>query len=121
MSRTPIPLAADVEAGLRRLRLAAIRRQAPEVLATAKAQRWTPEEVLRVLVEADLEVDGLDASFHAVFIRAPVVERVGPDVEILARHDGVPVLVRQQSCTVTSFHPELTPDGRLHAMFVESI
>jgi 5'-phosphate synthase pdxT subunit len=71
--------------------------------------------------EADLAVDGLDEPFHAVFIRAPVVERVGPDVEILARHDGVPVLVRQQGCTVTSFHPELTPDGRLHAMFVESI
>jgi 5'-phosphate synthase pdxT subunit len=71
--------------------------------------------------EADLDVDGLDTPFHAVFIRAPVVERTGTDVEILARHDGVPVLVRQGSCTVTSFHPELTPDGRLHEMFVESI
>ena len=71
--------------------------------------------------EADLAVDGLDSPFHAVFIRAPVVERVGAEVEILARHDGAPVLVRQRSCTVTSFHPELTPDGRLHAMFVESI
>ena len=60
MSRTPMPLDADVEAGLRRLRLAAIRRQAPEVLATAKAQRWTPEEVLRVLVEA--EITSRDAS-----------------------------------------------------------
>lgn len=54
MSRTPPPLPADVEAGLRRLRLAAIRHQAPEVLATAKAQRWTPDEVLRVLVEAEI-------------------------------------------------------------------
>jgi 5'-phosphate synthase pdxT subunit len=71
--------------------------------------------------EADLDVQGLDAPFHAVFIRAPVVERVGPEVEILARHDDVPVLVRERSCTVTSFHPELSPDGRLHAMFVESI
>ena len=52
--RTPTPLAADIEAGLRRLRLAAIRRQAPDVLATAKAQRWTPEETLRVLVEAEI-------------------------------------------------------------------
>ncbi len=69
--------------------------------------------------EADLDVEGLDEPFHAVFIRAPVVERVGPDVEILARHDGVPVLVRQRSCTVASFHPELTDDGRLHAMFVD--
>jgi len=71
--------------------------------------------------EADLDVDGLVAPFHAVFIRAPIVERVGAGVEILACHDDVPVLVRQGSCTVTSFHPELTPDGRLHEMFVESI
>lgn len=71
--------------------------------------------------EADLDVVGFDAPFHAVFIRAPIVERVGDGVEILARHEDVPVLVREGSCTVTSFHPELTPDGRLHEMFVESI
>ncbi|MGA9278669.1 MAG: pyridoxal 5'-phosphate synthase glutaminase subunit PdxT [Ilumatobacter sp.] len=71
--------------------------------------------------EADLDVEGFAADFHAVFIRAPIVERVGSGVEILACYDGVPVLVRQGSCTVASFHPELTPDGRLHAMFVESI
>ena len=75
----------------------------------------------RASFEADLNVAGLDMPFHAVFIRAPVVERVGPDVEILARLDDVPVLVRQQTCTVTSFHPELTLDERLHEMFVDSI
>jgi DNA replication protein DnaC len=53
-------LAADLDAGLRRLKLAAIRRTAPEVLLTAKTQRWTPEEVLRTLVEA--EVAARDAS-----------------------------------------------------------
>ncbi len=58
--RAPIELAADVEAALRRLRLAAIRREAPDVLATAKAQRWAPEELLRVLVEA--EIASRDAS-----------------------------------------------------------
>jgi DNA replication protein DnaC len=47
-------LAADLDAGLRRLKLAAIRRTAPEVLQTAKTQRWTPEEVLRTLVETEL-------------------------------------------------------------------
>src|SRR5260370_9684430 len=46
--------AADLDAGLRRLKLAAIRRTAPEVLLTAKTQRWTPEEVLRTLVETEL-------------------------------------------------------------------
>jgi 5'-phosphate synthase pdxT subunit len=71
--------------------------------------------------EVDLDVIGLDDPFHAVFIRAPLVERVGQNVEVLAEHDGVPVLVRHGACTVASFHPELTPDGRLHRLFVESI
>lgn len=70
--------------------------------------------------EADLDVDGLDAPFRAVFIRAPVVESVGDGVEVLARHEGVPVLLRHGTCTVASFHPELTDDGRLHEMFVRS-
>lgn len=71
--------------------------------------------------EADLAVDGLDDDFHAVFIRAPLVERVGPEIEVLARHDGVPVLVRDARCTVAAFHPELTDDVRLHELFLESL
>ncbi len=71
--------------------------------------------------EADLDIDGLDDAFHAVFIRAPLVERVGPDVEVLARHDGVPVLVRSARCTVAAFHPELTDDARLHRLFLDSL
>lgn len=71
--------------------------------------------------ETDLRVESLEEPFHAVFIRAPLVERVGPDCEILAEHEGVPVLVRRGTCTVASFHPELTPDGRLHEMFIQSI
>jgi 5'-phosphate synthase pdxT subunit len=68
--------------------------------------------------EADLEVRGLDTPFHAVFIRAPLVEECGPDVEVLARHEGAPVLARQGAVTVASFHPELTGDGRLHHLFL---
>jgi 5'-phosphate synthase pdxT subunit len=71
--------------------------------------------------EADLDVDTLAEPFHAVFIRAPLVERVGPDVELLARHDGVPVLVRGARCTVAAFHPELTDDARLHELFLDSL
>ncbi len=71
--------------------------------------------------EVDLDVDGLSDAFHAVFIRAPFVERVGPDVEVLARHDGVPVLVRSARCTVAAFHPELTDDARLHQLFLDSL
>jgi 5'-phosphate synthase pdxT subunit len=71
--------------------------------------------------EADLEVTGLADDFHAVFIRAPLVERIGADVEVLARHDGVPVLVRGGRCTVAAFHPELTDDARLHQLFLDSL
>ena len=71
--------------------------------------------------EVDLDVAGLDAPFHAVFIRAPLVERIGADVEVLAVHDGVPVLVRSGRCTVAAFHPELTDDTRLHRLFVEHL
>jgi 5'-phosphate synthase pdxT subunit len=71
--------------------------------------------------EADLDVVGLDAPFHAVFIRAPLVERVGDDVEVLGRHRGVPVLLRDGTCTVAAFHPELTADARLHEMFVATL
>jgi DNA replication protein DnaC len=60
MSRQPIPLAADLEAGLKRLKLSTIRREAPDVLATAKAQRWSPEDVLRNLIDA--EITSRDAS-----------------------------------------------------------
>lgn len=71
--------------------------------------------------EADLTVEGLDDTFRAVFIRAPVVEHAGPDVEVLARVDGVPVLCRSGSILVASFHPELTDDSRLHQLFVDTV
>jgi 5'-phosphate synthase pdxT subunit len=69
--------------------------------------------------EAALDVDGLvGGPFTGVFIRAPVIERVGKGVEVLARHDGVPVLGRQQSVWFSSFHPELAGDLRLHEWFL---
>jgi pyridoxal 5'-phosphate synthase pdxT subunit len=64
--------------------------------------------------EADLDIDGFDTPFHAVFIRAPVVERVGDAVEVLARVGDLPVLCRQVPITVAAFHPELSGDDRLH-------
>lgn len=72
--------------------------------------------------EADLAIDALDEPpIRAVFIRAPVVERVGDGVEVLASVDGHPVLCRQGSVLVTSFHPELTDDDRLHRLFIEMV
>ena len=71
--------------------------------------------------EADVDAAGLDEPLHAVFIRAPKVERHGGGVEVLARHDDGAVLLRHGRCTVAAFHPELTPDARLHELFVESL
>jgi 5'-phosphate synthase pdxT subunit len=71
--------------------------------------------------EADLEVRGLTEPFHAIFIRAPWIEKVGSDVEILSEVDDHPVMVRQGRILATSFHPELTGDGRIHQMFLDSI
>ncbi len=64
--------------------------------------------------ESDLDIVGFDTPFHAVFIRAPVVERVGESVEVLARVGERPVLCRQGAITVASFHPELSDDDRIH-------
>ncbi|RXK47311.1 pyridoxal 5'-phosphate synthase glutaminase subunit PdxT [Halorientalis pallida] len=63
--------------------------------------------------EAPLSVAGLDEPFHAVFIRAPLIESVG-DAEVLAAWDGRPVAVRDGPVVGTSFHPELTDDARMH-------
>ena len=72
--------------------------------------------------ETDLDVPELgDAPFHAVFIRAPRVERVGPDVDALAEHDGRVVLARQGPITVAAFHPELSGDPRIHARFLQEV
>ena len=72
--------------------------------------------------EADLPLADLDGPpFPAVFIRAPFVERVGPDVEVLATVDGHPVLCRQGAVTVAAFHPELSDDLRIHRHFLEGV
>jgi 5'-phosphate synthase pdxT subunit len=71
--------------------------------------------------EGDIEFDGLEGAMHAVFIRAPWVERVGPSVEVLARAAGHPVAVRQGRTLATSFHPEMTGDRRVHRLFVDSL
>jgi 5'-phosphate synthase pdxT subunit len=69
--------------------------------------------------ETDLEVEGIgDEPLRAVFIRAPWVERHGASVEVLASYDGHPVAVREENVLATAFHPELTDDPRLHAIFM---
>lgn len=82
--------------------------------------------------EADLDLAGFDDKFHAMFIRAPWVEKVGQSVEVVARVAGVRgglrpdavgriVAVRQGSLLATSFHPEITGDPRIHGLFVDMV
>lgn len=71
--------------------------------------------------EEDLDVVGLAEPLHAVFIRAPWVEQVGPDVEVLARVGEHPVAVRQGHLLATSFHPEVGGDGRMHGLFAAMV
>jgi 5'-phosphate synthase pdxT subunit len=76
--------------------------------------------------EADLAVPELETPFHAMFIRAPWVEVVGPDVEVVATVATGPatgriVAVRQGHLLATSFHPEVTGDARIHALFADIV
>ncbi len=69
-------------------------------------------EPCRALGEAPLEM---------VFIRAPIIEKVEPEVQVLARHRGNPVFVREGKLLATTFHPELTADSRVHRYFVDEV
>jgi 5'-phosphate synthase pdxT subunit len=71
--------------------------------------------------EGDIEFEGLDSPVHAVFIRAPWVERVGPDVRVLGRAADHIVAVRQGRMLATSFHPEMTGDRRIHRLFTDIV
>ncbi len=76
--------------------------------------------------ETDLAVDGLDGDLHAVFIRAPIVERTGDGVDVLATVEArdatsMPVVCRQGPVLVAAFHPELSGDGRLHEVFLRTV
>lgn len=69
----------------------------------------------------EVRINGRTDAFPAVFIRAPRVQEVGPGVEVLARIDGEPVLVRQGRHVGVTFHPELTDDHRIHELFLGAI
>ena len=72
--------------------------------------------------ESELEVEGLGPDpVRAVFIRAPWIERHGLDVEVLASYEGHPVVVREDNMLACAFHPELTDDSRLHALFMAMV
>ena len=70
--------------------------------------------------EADVRIAHIE-DFRAVFIRAPLIEEVDDHVEVLGRHDGHPVIVRQGHLLASSFHPEMTRDPRVHEFFVTEV
>jgi pyridoxal 5'-phosphate synthase pdxT subunit len=71
--------------------------------------------------ETDLEITGLEKPFHAVFIRAPIIQSVGANVDVLCKIDERIVVARKDRLMASSFHPELTGDDRLHQYFLERV
>ena len=71
--------------------------------------------------EAAVEVPVLNETVRAVFIRAPQIREVGIEVEVLARHQGVPVLVRQNQIMAAAFHPEIAGETRVHKLWMDGI
>lgn len=71
--------------------------------------------------ETDLPVKGIDETVRAVFIRAPLIKSVGPEVDVLSTYNGEIVTARQGTLLAASYHPELTDDYRLHAYFVDMV
>jgi 5'-phosphate synthase pdxT subunit len=71
--------------------------------------------------EADVPLRGQGEPVRAVFIRAPVIERIGPEVEVLAEHEGRPVVVEQDRLLAAAFHPELAGEARLHRRFLDKV
>jgi 5'-phosphate synthase pdxT subunit len=70
--------------------------------------------------ETDLDIKGIGL-YRAVFIRAPWIEKIGSDVDLMAEFDGVKVMARQGLLMVSAFHPELTGDTRIHKYFLEMV
>jgi len=83
--------------------------------------RQIDSHVARLTPEAEFAARTHPGEMEAVFIRAPVIRRVGPQARVLARYQGDPVLVEQGSHLVATFHPELTADSRVHELFLSKL
>jgi len=71
--------------------------------------------------ETDLEIDGFNKNFHSIFIRAPIIRKIRNGVKILAKHKKEPVLLRNGRILISTFHPEMTDDTRIHEYFIKMI
>jgi 5'-phosphate synthase pdxT subunit len=83
--------------------------------------RQIDSRVAHLTPEADFAARTRDGEMEAVFIRAPVIRRVGAQARVLARYHGDPVLVEQGPHLVATFHPELTNDSRVHELFLSKL
>ena len=83
--------------------------------------RQIDSRVVEIAVEPEFEFRTAPGKLEAVFIRAPIIRRVGPSARVLAEYRGDPVLVEEGRYLVATFHPELTSDPRVHALFVEKL
>jgi len=83
--------------------------------------RQIESRVTQIAPEAEFGARTHPGDMEAVFIRAPVIRRVGPEARILARYQGDPVLVEQGMHLVATFHPELTADSRVHELFLSKL
>jgi len=83
--------------------------------------RQIDSRVAEIDPEPDFQLRTAPGKLEALFIRAPIIRRVGRDGRVLARYQGDPVLVEQGRHLVATFHPELTPDSRVHSLFLEKL
>ncbi len=83
--------------------------------------RQIDSRVVEVDLDADFEQRTAPGKLEAVFIRAPIIRRVGEKAKVLARYNGDPVLVEDGKYLVSTFHPELTQDSRVHRYFLEKL
>ena len=83
--------------------------------------RQLDSRVANIDPEPEFEQRSRPGKLEAVFIRAPIIRRIGPETKVLARYQGDPVLVEQGRHLVATFHPELTPDARVHSYFLEKL
>jgi 5'-phosphate synthase pdxT subunit len=83
--------------------------------------RQIDSRVVQLIPDAEFQERTGAGNLEAVFIRAPIIRRAGPGVKVLAEYDGNPVLVEQGKHLIATFHPELTPDSRVHQLFLGKI
>jgi 5'-phosphate synthase pdxT subunit len=83
--------------------------------------RQIDSRVARLTPEVEFEARTAPGDMEAVFIRAPIIRRVGPNAKVLARYNGDPVLVEEGRHVVATFHPELSADARVHEFFLQKL